>query len=598
MPTYKDLTSPKEKTMKHAPLVALALAALLFAGCGGSGSSITADDLAAVEEERDAALEAQRVAERQRQEAERQRQEAERQRQEAERQRQQEQEARQEAEARADDLEEEAGQTADQLVQANARQVYTGLAAFLGGTDIGDADPAITPRYRESALLDTAPTGSNNPDVTFSSITTGTSGSWFRTSFLNRAFEFTDRMDVYTDAEPPKSVSFTSVYNEDTEEVVARYDPSQTTPEDVIDDNSVVGSIQISTTTAADRADASSSLFPRSGQPRKDFDQADRGLYTVAQRTAVRTAYNEALAMSRIDNPTDTEAQHIATARAAAGVDTDILDHTGRFRDQNRYPLQFTAEVGGSLGGASGTFTCASAAEADCRVTNQNNHFRFLGPWVFTPSSAGATVRVDDAEFMYFGWWARQDNASGNWTYRTFHGPTETGANGNRSTAAEISQLTGTATYEGPAVGQYSFYQPLTQQSEYGEFSATATLTADFGDIANTGGTVQGTIDQFDNHPDWTLTLRQRDINTDGLIAPGDTGDALNAVSWSIEGEALAAPDSGTWEAAFYSNLSADQRTTADNNEDAVPTGIAGTFEAAYHHVGRIVGAFGAHKQP
>ena len=31
---------------------------------------------------------------------------------------------------------------------------------------------------------------------------------------------------------------------------------------------------------------------------------------------------------------------------------------------------------------------------------------------------------------------------------------------------------------------------------------------------------------------------------------------------------------------------------------EAVPTGIAGTFEAKYHNVGRIIGAFGAHKQP
>ena len=52
--------------------------------------------------------------------------------------------------------------------------------------------------------------------------------------------------------------------------------------------------------------------------------------------------------------------------------------------------------------------TCASAAETDCRVTNQNNHFRFVGPWVFTPSSATSTVRVEDSEFMYFGVWARQ----------------------------------------------------------------------------------------------------------------------------------------------------------------------------------------------
>ena len=57
------------------------------------------------------------------------------------------------------------------------------------------------------------------------------------------------------------------------------------------------------------------------------------------------------------------------------------------------------------------------------------------------------------------------------------------------------------------------------------------------------------------------------------------------------------APDSGTWEAAFHSNLSAAQRTSTVG-EDAVPTGTAGTGEAAYHDIGAITGAFGAHEQP
>ena len=234
----------------------------------------------------------------------------------------------------------------------------------------------------------------------------------------------------------------------------------------------------------------------------------------------------------------------------------------------------------------------------NCRVTNQNNHFRFVGPWVFTPSSASATVRVDDAEFMYFGWWARQSNIDGSWMFRTFHGPTGTSGSdsvANRSTADEISKLTGTATYQGLAVGQYSFYQPqagqLSGHSDYDEFSARATLRANFDDDM-----VDGTIDQFDGHSDWTLTLKKTTIDSDGLIkATGE--DATNTVSWQIEGEALAAPDSGTWEAAFYSNLPSDQRTSSDN-EDATPTGMAGTFEAKYHHVGAIIGAFGAHKQP
>ena len=66
-----------------------------------------------------------------------------------------------------------------------------------------------------------------------------------------------------------------------------------------------------------------------------------------------------------------------------------------------------------------------------------------------------------------------------------------------------MSRLSGSATYQGPAVGHYSFYQPLTAQSEYGEFNATATLTADFEEDE-----VHGFIDAFDVHSDWHLTLK------------------------------------------------------------------------------------------
>ena len=574
--------------MKHAPIVVLALAAALVAGCGG-GSSVTEEEHSELEQRLEAERLARDKAEREAREAAA-REAAERRRAEAaEGQLQGEQEARQEAEERADDLEEEAGHTANQLVQANARQVYTGLNAFLADTTpddntggiVGSGDPTVTPRYRESASVTTAPA------VTFSSITTGTSGNWFRTSFSNRAFDFTDRLDVYSDAETPDYVSFRdSVYNDgvDANEVPntsgiavdVLYGGPGTAPTEVVDgEGDVVGSLDIMSDTVSSVV---SSPFPRSGDGTKSFRLVDRGQYTTQQRN--------------VENPNHPDYD--------SAVDEIPDDYTGGYRNGDRYPLRYTYEASGSLAGASGTFTCATGdhqttttpAADTCGVTNQNGHFLFVGPWVFTPS-ASARVRVDDAEFMYFGWWARQDNETGDWMFRTFHGP----MGENRSTAAEIAQLSGTAIYKGPAVGQYSFYEPLGSNSEYGEFTAKATLRANFTDVGDGGDeTVHGTIDQFDGHPDWTLTLKERAIDSNGVIPPGTTDDAQDAVSWQIEDEALAAPDSGTWEAAFYSNLPADKRGT-DNTEDATPTGIAGTFEAEYHHVGSIIGAFGAHKQ-
>ena len=96
---------------------------------------------------------------------------------------------------------------------------------------------------------------------------------------------------------------------------------------------------------------------------------------------------------------------------------------------------------------------------------------------------------------------------------------------------------------------------------------------------------MHGTIDQFDGHPDWSLTLKH------GTIASGAAGVDTDGVSWSIGGRAT---EGGEWEADFYSNLTTAQRT------GVVPSGVAGTFWAEYHDtqgadVGRLIGAFGAH---
>ena len=541
--------------MKHAPIVALALTAALVAGCGGGSSTrITdlEDELAATQDKLDAAQAAQEEARKAEEAAEAARLEAARKaaaaqeeaarkaeeaaeaarleaarqaaaaREAAEEQLRQEQLARQEAESKATELEEEAGHTADQLVQANARQVLAGLDAFDStqeNTQVGTEDPTVTPLYRESASVITA------PSVTFSKITSDTRGTWFRTLFENRAFDFTDRLDVYSDAGSPDRVPFRdSVYNDGVSAgevpntsdigVVGLYRGTETTPTMVVDsEGDVVGSLDIMGDTVSN---AVSSPFPRSGDPAKSFTLTDRGKYTTEERRRSRLEMGEIgyLAPSSLVN--DDEA---------------ATPYTGRYRDAKRHPLQYTYEASGSLAGASGTYTCAGddLMATSCSVLNQNNHFLFTGPWVFTPA-ASSRVRVDDTEFMYFGWWARQDNSTEMWTFRTFHGPM---TGGNRST--DIAQLTGTATYQGPAVGQYSFYQPLTSHSEHGEFSATATLTADFGGLTDQG-TVHGTIDQFADHPDWTLTLKQ------GTIANGAIPTGTDAVSWQIEDEAVAAP--------------------------------------------------------
>ena len=199
---------------------------------------------------------------------------------------------------------------------------------------------------------------------------------------------------------------------------------------------------------------------------------------------------------------------------------------------------------------------------------------------------------------MHFGWWSRRAIADDSWSFRTFHGDGDD--SGSRVTADEISgsnDVSGTATYQGPAVGYYAIYQPLGAQSGHGDFSATANLTADFD-----ADQVHGTIDQFSGHSDWSLTLNRGSIETvEGaagvnVVTDGDT----NAVSWKIGDRTT---DGGSWKANFYSNLVEDNpATSATENArlGVVPSGIAGTFEAEFSDtsgadIGRMMGAFGAH---
>ena len=168
------------------------------------------------------------------------------------------------------------------------------------------------------------------------------------------------------------------------EEIVALCNPTDTSPTEVVDDDKVVGSVQISTVAPdghANRDDAAASEFPKSGDPRKDFDRTDRG-FTLTEFDALGTDSARAEAAGL------TLARYEAPATNADPND-DTEERFGKLtrlhRNVDRYPLRFTREVTGTPGGASATYTCASESETSCRVTNENNHFRFHGPWVFTP---------------------------------------------------------------------------------------------------------------------------------------------------------------------------------------------------------------------
>ena len=409
---------------------------------------------------------------------------------------------------------------------------------------------------------------------------------------------------MYTDVDGPTTVPFKdSAYNNDNDQnekfVTGTVQPASAV---VNMEGMVVNWVVI----MGRRDDTASSSFPRtSAVGVKTINPTDRGITQADFDTSVTNPLDDTNTNGRID--VDELPEDTANILSTLGItQQELLQYVRRsrsFRNIERYPLRWNYEAGGSLGGASGTYRCVSASATTCSVQNSGSHFFFTGPWSFRPLRANSGVRVEDSAYMHFGWWSRQDITDGSWSFLTFHGDGDLDDNNTSLVAlAEIigaNDVSGTATYQGPAVGYYAIYQPLGGQSGHGEFSATANLTADFGTAPTENGTVHGTIDQFSGHSDWSLTLNRDDIDGGNNGGAGAANEA-DGVSWTIGDRTT---DGGSWEANFYSNLVEDNpATSATENarQGVVPSGIAGKFQAEFSDtsgadIGRMMGAFGAH---
>lgn len=265
----------------------------------------------------------------------------------------------------------------------------------------------------------------------------------------------------------------------------------------------------------------------------------------------------------------------IASSRFPGGARSTTFEHTidsdpnadGSDSDGNTKNDYDTTRFSGTFDGASGTFECTGT----CTITHRGGSTYDLtsGTWTFTTPKT-ARVPVADMSYMYFGWWKRAQKSDESLSFEMFSG-------GMLPVGDIPDVLTGTATYAGPAVGQYAIYQPLGTQSESGSFTARAELTANFG-ATTVEGTLSGRVTNFSNASDWSIALKSQTIDG-GAVADGD-------VSWTIAGNT---EDGGMWDAAFFSD------TAYPDTGGHIPQGVAGTFDARFGTVGRLIGAFGAH---
>ena len=148
-----------------------------------------------------------------------------------------------------------------------------------------------------------------------------------------------------------------------------------------------------------------------------------------------------------------------------------------------------------------------------------------------------------------------------------------------------LQALTGTAEYEGQAVGVYYAFSTSTDESEAGPFTADVALTADFDAANTTHGSISGTVSDVETEDGTaigaTLALGSADIGS------SNAGFFTGATSMTFGGRTY----EGRWGGQFFDDGAAD----TDH-----PASVAGTFGATTSEAGgtgSLVGAFGAERQ-
>ena len=284
--------------------------------------------------------------------------------------------------------------------------------------------------------------------------------------------------------------------------------------------------------------------------------------------------------------------------------------------------------IDGSLGGVEGSFACANSDGCGFALDRGEAGFTAHGDGItftpaggaaqaVTPISYGATLAADYLAFGYWLYVPEDVTATEDYDFGVY------ASGGDPFEAANLAGLTGPATYAGSAVGWY-YVNKSSASPDNGLFTASVTLTAEFGDGTETG-TVTGTVSDFD----WpaevesslpaTLTLSSDNWkgNTDvfGFNYTADQDNIVRGESNIFDtprgtnanahngGHVLGrtyADVSGTdwfgeWQSAFFGN--------DPNDPNAHPTSMAGTFMASDQSVSGLqsesglAGGFGAHKQ-
>ncbi len=234
--------------------------------------------------------------------------------------------------------------------------------------------------------------------------------------------------------------------------------------------------------------------------------------------------------------------------------------------------LEFT----GTFGGGAGRYRCSGE---DCSVTldDRGAPTAMGGAWVFAPDST-AMVLIPDYDHLYFGWWLNE--AGDPWGFQSFAGAAGFAAGSGNVEAA----MEGSATYRGAAAGVWATVDISGGQvtaAESGEFTAAATLTANFFG-AQDAGVVNGEIGSFRDGTGrslagWRVTLNAARLTVGEASFAGEAGGTVGS---GTAGE-------GRWEGRFHGTDGADTNPR--------PSHATGRFDLHFPGA-HIAGAFGAGK--
>ena len=172
---------------------------------------------------------------------------------------------------------------------------------------------------------------------------------------------------------------------------------------------------------------------------------------------------------------TNTHSKLITSSRFPSSGRTATIPLTIDSTDDETDNDDMTAKLRGSFDGASGTFQCSGGP---CTVRNTGGGYVLTGgTWTFRTSKSSTVTSPTWSSCTLVGGVKRRITQGGAFTYGTFQ---RRRRKRNLVAGSGFTSLEGSATYEGPAIGQYAIYQPLGTQSNHGAFKATARFTANF----------------------------------------------------------------------------------------------------------------------